>query len=216
MKNYIFAFTILGFTPLHASAVVSIVDPKQVLVQLQAKMQATDFQSLFRVAESASFDRYAETCEISCVDPAPDSFGGCSNVCKLVPLTVTRAVLKINEAGKAVIYGQEDGFYEEISADDLLTCHGSLAERFIANLDVYLNLSGTVTLEKFSTFELPVSQGTSRERKVTAYSVWGKFLISGLKQPFDFKVSLVPTAPGVGQVALFSAVGQVYFRLKDF
>ncbi|MGZ3745552.1 MAG: hypothetical protein ACXWRA_17255, partial [Pseudobdellovibrionaceae bacterium] len=187
MTKYILVFGVLF--PFLASATVSINDPQQLLAQLQAKFQTTDFLSLFRVAETASFDRYVESCEISCSESGPNTLGGCSNSCKEIPMTIHRSVLKMNEAGKAVIYGEEDGFYEEISPEDMLSCHGSLAERFISNLDSYLNLSGTVTLEKLSTFELPLAQNTSHERKVKAYSIWGKFLMTGSKQDFDFKVS---------------------------
>ncbi|WP_413290017.1 hypothetical protein [Bdellovibrio sp. HCB337] len=215
MKNYLLSLILGLLAPGVSLAAISINDPQQVLAQLQSKMVAADFDSLFRLSETAQFDRFVESCEISCSDSSPGVIGGCGSICKNIASVYSRTVHQL-DADKAVIYGAEDGYYEEISRDDIKTCNGSLMERYLANLDTVLNLQGTLTLYKFSTFELPLAKGTPRERKVVAHSVWGDFVPTGYKSSFEVKVSFVPTAPGVGQVAMLSASGQVYFRLKDF
>lgn len=218
MKNVLF-LVLFGMFSLESSslcfAAISVNDPLQILPQLRAKSLTPDFNSLFHVNDTATFDHYIESCEISCTDAGPDTLGGCTNACKIKPNVVTRSVLSM-EDDKVVIYGKEDGFYEEISVDDIKTCNGSLVERVIANLDMHLNLQGVFTIEKFSTFELPLAEGTPRQRKVTAHSVWGSFALAGMASAFPVKVSFVPSAPGVGQVAMFSVLNTVYFRLKDF
>ena len=218
MKNSLFLVLFGMFSLAYSSlcfAAISVNDPLQILPQLRAKSLTPDFNSLFRVNDTATFDQYIESCEVSCTDSGPDSLGGCTNACKIKPNVVTRSVLSM-ENDKVVIYGKEDGFYEEISAGDIKTCNGSLVERMIANLDTHLNLQGVFTIEKLSTFELPLAEWTPRQRKVTAHSVWGSFAVAGMKSTFPIKVSFVPTAPGVGQVAMLSALSTVYFRLKDF
>ena len=192
---------------------VVIKDPNGVLTQVEALL-ANQSQPLFKVGDTVLVDRLVESCEIACHDPEPGTIGGCGSMCKEVPLVVDRTVAQVAD-GKAIITGQ-DGFYQEITDDQVKTCKANLGHIFITNLPTLFNFDGTALLTHLTSFDFPLGTGTAKERKEKAYSINGRFFPTGYQSSFDFKVSIIPTAPGVGQVALFSASGQVWFRLKDY
>ncbi len=191
---------------------VEIVDADNVLLQLEAKLASG--KPLFVLGDKVLIDRRVESCEITCYDPEPGNIGGCGSICKVIPMVTERSVVS-QDSHKSVIVGSE-GFYEEVTVDEVKQCRGNLAFRFLKQLDNLFNFDGTLTLTNLSTFRFPLGEGTPNARLVEAFSVNGRFTPAGYKSSFAVKVSVIPTAPGIGQVALFSASGEVWFRLKDF
>ena len=217
MKHIIFAITTLGafFWFSSASALVTISDPQLLLPKVHALHGTLDFDRLFPLNSKAEYFKYQEECEIGCSDPTETNLGGCSIVCKGNEQVITRTVIE-KENGMATVHGPEDGFFEQFTPETIRTCGETLVEKFLSNLDQQLNIPGRLVLTKMTNFQFPISEGTARARKVQAYSLYGDYYMDGLKRPLPLKVTFIPDAPGTAQVALFSVINTVYFRVRDY
>lgn len=183
-------------------------DPHNILQTLQTKLQNPSFESLFQIGQKAIYDKYVEKCEIGCQDPNQTGMSGCWSSCTKRTLEVVREVHSIS-GGKAVIISNQ-GDYEEFSEDSVRLCKGNLAIPFMEQLSSLLNVEGQLTIEKLTEYKLPINNGT---RSIQAYSLWGQFLMTGYKTSFNVKVVVSPEAGGTGQIVMFSALNDVYFKL---
>lgn len=200
--------------PLVAGAELTIEDPKGLVAQIEKKLASKSVEQLFKLGDQATFEQRVESCEISCSDPEPNSLGGCLSVCKVKPYETRRSVYSIDSS--AVVISGDDGFYDSIAVDLIKKDQGNLALRMFRNLNQVFNFSGRLELTGLTQFQYPLAPNTPQSRKVEAFSMRASFTPDGYKTSFDLKISLIPTAPGLAQVAMLSVINEVYFKLKDY
>lgn len=203
-----------SLVPHSAGAEIKIEDPQGVIAQMEKKLALKTIEQLFKLGSHATYEQRVESCEISCTDPEPNSLGGCLSVCKVKPYQTRRSVFSMDSA--SVVISGDDGFYDSISVDQIEQDQGNLGLRIFRNLNQVFNFSGRLQLTGLTQFQYPLAPNTPQARKVEAFSMRATFTPEGYKSSFDLKITLIPTAPGIAQVAMLSIMNEVYFKLQDY
>jgi len=216
LKSKLKVFFWLIFFNHVASAAIQISDPQNFLMKISEQLKHPAYSELYKLGQKAIYTNYIESCEISCADsPATPTFpasGSCSSTCKEIQQERTDEVLTVDDTHVSVLSSLGD--YYERQAEEVNSCQGNLAQIYLQNLDTLFNLSGTLSLEKMTQFNLEIIDH-GQPQTLTAYSLWGSFQVEGtVYAKLPVKISVAPQVPGVAQIVMFSVMNKVWYKLK--
>lgn len=216
--NYKISFIfIIIFLSQKSFALITIIDPQNLISQTTQKLGSNSFEQLYAKGQKAIFNQYIESCEISCTDdtsPSPNSpnISSCSSTCKEFTQDRIDEVLSVENNTAAVLSSLGD--YYERTQQDVLKCEGNLSEIYLENLDNIFNFNGTLYLLKMTQFKLEILDHEAK-RTIEVFSLWGSFQMNGMKSAkFPVKISVAANIPGAAQIVMFSVMDRVWFKLK--
>ncbi|MGZ5279781.1 MAG: hypothetical protein ACXWC9_07565 [Pseudobdellovibrionaceae bacterium] len=204
MRAVCFA-SILFFPAILFAQANLVLDPQNVLKQVEAFLGPQTFASTLACGSSAQFYSPVQKVEFACEGD------GCLVTYEIVESAEGGSYVANCSSEMVSIYS-DNGIILDISKSDFESRNGNMAQIFLENLAVFFAQPGQVILQSAVHAEYTLFSG----KKLPALHVNGEFRPEGMPRSFPILITVIQGAPGVAQVARLRLDQQTWFRLKEF
>lgn len=191
-----------------------LLDKNNVLKQLNSLLPQKSFEQAYTCESKANYQMIVQECQLQC--QRFDNSHWCQMACKTSTEIFGDRVVGECSADAIDIYA-DDGSVMTVLKSEFDKYQGNVLAEFLHNqFFSFIAHPGTLELESIKKAQYTLARGKPNQRVVAAYHVFGKYGLPGYEGEWKVIMTIVPEAPGVGQIARLRIGDKTWFLLHDY